>query len=67
MRNYQRQAIQLAGEILKDLNKPVYRICPGCGKPTDEPFGNDGDKYGHVYHARCWENKKGRRNGNEKV
>ena len=48
------QAIKLAGEILRDMNKPVYRVCPGCDKPTDEPQGEDGDKYGRVWHSDCY-------------
>ncbi len=55
MKTYQRRAIKLAGEILADLNKTACRICPGCGKPTDEPIGNDGDKYGRVWHSTCFE------------
>ena len=57
MKQYQRQALKLANAILIDMNKPVYRICPGCGKPTDEPMGSDGDRYGRVWHIKCFRNK----------
>lgn len=54
MLKYQKQALKLAGEILKDLNKPIYRICPGCGLATDELILNDGDRYGRVWHDSCY-------------
>ena len=54
MKKYQRQAIKLAGQILRDLNKPTYRLCPGCGKATDMPVGRDGDKYGRIWHENCY-------------
>ncbi len=54
MKTYQKQALKLASEILKDMGKPRFRICPGCGKPTHEPVGNDGDKYGRVWHYKCY-------------
>ena len=55
MKTYQRKALKLAAEILNDLNQTRYRICPGCGKATDEPVGKDGDKYGRVWHNKCYE------------
>lgn len=58
MKTYQKQALKLVAEILPVLNQPVYRICPGCSKPTDELMGNDGDKYGRVWHDKCYNHQR---------
>ena len=58
MKRYQRQAVKLASEIMRDLNKPIYRMCPGCGKPTNDLVNDNGDKYGHVYHTKCFKEVK---------